>query len=400
MRTGSVRLALLILVSMALAACGQGGGHKASGQPQKAGYIVVKAQPYTVVNELPGRTDAYQIAQVRPQVNGIIEKRLFTEGDTVKAGQPLYQIDDKLYKAQVENAKANLASAEANLKTVRLKADRYKKLIKRQLISQQDYDDAQAALGQAQAQVSGAKASLDTARINLGYTTIRAPISGKIGRSQVTAGALVTANQSTALATIRQLNPIYVDVTQSFDQLRKLRQAMASGQLKQVGDGKAKVGLVLADGSHYDHDGTLQFSEYNVDESTGSVTLRAIFPNPNHDLLPGMFVRARLPQGEKANAIMVPQKAIAIQPNGSASALVIGAGNKVEKHSVTTERSVNGDWLISKGLKVGDKLIVDGLQKIHPGMTVTPVKESPKSPGQSQGNAASDNGQSADSQGD
>lgn len=399
MRTGPVRLCLLILVSMALAACGQGGGQKPSGQPQKAGFIVVKSQPYTVVNELPGRTDAHQIAEVRPQVNGIIEKRLFKEGDSVKAGQALYRIDDKLYKAKVENAKATLASAEANLKTVRLKAQRYDKLIKRQLISQQDYDDAQASLGQARAQVAGAKASLDTARINLGYTTIRAPISGKIGRSQVTAGALVTANQSQALATIRQLNPIYVDVTQSFEQLRQLRRAMASGRLKQVGDGKAKVQLVLADGSHYDHDGTLQFSNYNVDESTGAVTLRAIFPNPDDELLPGMFVRARLPQGQRNDAILVPQKAIAIQPNGSASALVIGDGDKVEKRQVTTERSVNGDWLISKGLKVGDKLIVDGLQKIQPGMKVTPVKETQKAPNPAQSNA-DDNGQSADSQGD
>lgn len=399
MRTGPVRLPLLVLISMALAACGQGGGHKPSGQPQKVGYVVVKSQPYTVVNELPGRTDAHQIAEVRPQVNGIIEKRLFKEGDAVKAGQPLYQIDDKLYKAQVENAKATLASAEANLKSVRLKAQRYDKLIKRQLISQQDYDDAQAALGQARAQVAGAKASLDTARINLGYTTIRAPISGKIGRSQVTAGALVTANQATALATIRQLNPIYVDVTQSFDQLRQLRQAMASGQLKQVGDGKAKVTLVLADGSHYDHDGTLQFSDYNVDESTGAVTLRAIFPNPDDELLPGMFVRARLPQGENSDAILVPQKGITIEPNGSASALVVGKDDKVEKRQVTTGASKDGDWLIRKGLKVGDKLIVDGLQKIQPGMPVTPVKESQETPKPSQGNA-DDNGQSADSQGE
>lgn len=393
MRTGSVRFFLLILASMALAACGQGGGQHAAQGPQKVGYIIVKTQPFTLTTELPGRTSPHQIAEVRPQVTGLVEKRLFKEGETVKAGQPLYQLDDKLYKASVESARANLSSALANLKSVRLKANRYDKLIKRKVISQQDYDQAQATLGQSQAQVASARAALDTARINLGYTTIKAPISGRIGRSNVTAGALVTANQSQTLATIRQLDPIYVDLTQSFTNLQQLRQAMAAGKLQKVGKGKAKVALLMQDGRPYPHDGTLQFSEYNVDESTGAVTLRALFPNPDGDLLPGMFVRARLPQGEKTDAILVPQKGITIQPNGSASALLVGADNKVESRKVTTQKAVGSRWLISDGLKAGDKLIVDGLQKIRPGAPVDPVAV--KDDGTNQGGKASP-GQSGD----
>lgn len=374
MRTGTVRFSLLMLASLALAACGQNSGQHATPGPLSVGYITVQPQPYTLVTELPGRTSPYRIAEVRPQVTGIIEKRLFKEGEKVKVGEPLYQIDNKLYQASVENAQASLASAKANLKAVRLKAERYQALIRRQVISQQDYDQAQASLGQAEAAVAGAQAALETARINLGYTTIRAPISGRIGRSAVTAGALVTANQATALATIRRLDPIYVDLTQSYDNMARLREAMTSGRLEKVAGDKARVTLVMKDGSRYDQDGTLQFSEYNVDPSTGAVTLRALFPNPEGTLLPGMFVRAQLPQGTNSNAILVPQKAVTIEPNGAASALVVGADNKVERRDVVIGQAAgDGRWLIRSGLAAGDRLIVNNLQKIRPGMPVKPV---------------------------
>lgn len=388
MRIGPVRFSLLILASLALAACGQSEGEHAAQGPLKAGYITVKAQPYTFTTELPGRTTPYQIAEVRPQVTGLIEKRLFKEGVEVKAGDPLYQIDNKLYRAAVESAQADLASAAANQKVANLKAERYAKLVKRKMISEQDYDQARANLGQANAAVAAAQAALDTAKINLGYTTIRAPISGRIGRSNVTAGALVTANQASSLATIRRLDPIYVDLSQSYQNLTALREAMRSGQLEKVGQDKARVTLVMKDGSQYGLDGTLQFSEYSVDPSTGAVSLRALFPNPNGDLLPGMFVRARLPQGTNKNAILVPQKAITIEPNGSASALVVGPDNKVQSRTVTTEQAVDGQWLISKGLKPGDKLIVDNLQKLRPGMPVNPVPADQNQAGSDNGNGA------------
>ncbi|WP_101676105.1 efflux RND transporter periplasmic adaptor subunit [Alloalcanivorax mobilis] len=374
MRTGSVRFPLMILMMTALAACGKEQPQAGAGGAPEAGFITVKAEPFTLVTELPGRTTAHQIAEVRPQVNGIIEERLFKEGEEVKAGEALYKIDDSLYKSDLESAKANLASAQATLKSVKLRAERFGKLIKSNAVSQQEVDEAQAAYGESRAQVQAAQAAVDTARINLGYTTIKAPINGRIGRSAVTAGALVTANQSVALSTIRELDPIYVDLTQSFSTLRELRSAMEAGKLQKLGDDKARVTLVMEDGTEYKQPGSLQFSEYSVDETTGSVTLRALFPNPDGDLLPGQFVRARLPQGERQNAILVPQKGITREPSGDASALVIGADNKVEKRQVTTERTVGNQWLVSDGLNAGDKLIVDGLQKLAPGAQVKPVQ--------------------------
>ncbi|MTI51845.1 MAG: efflux RND transporter periplasmic adaptor subunit [Alcanivorax sp.] len=374
MRTAPVALPIALFLSLALAACGgddQAGGDR---PPPEAGFITVESQPFTITNELPGRTTPYQIAEVRPQVTGIIEERLFEEGELVEAGEPLYRIDSRLYKADVASARANLASAQATLKSTRLRAERFDKLLAMNAVSQQEYDEAQAALGETQAQVDAARAALETARINLDYTTLEAPISGRIGRSTVTAGALVTANQTQALATIRQLDPIYVDVTQSNQELRRLREALESGRLEKVGEDKARVTLLLQDGSPYKQDGTLQFSEFAVDESTGAVTLRALFPNPEGDLLPGMFVRARLPQGTRSDAILVPQKGIARDPTGQATAMVIGAEDKVESRQVTTERAVGNQWLVSDGLNKGDRLIIEGLQKIRPGATVTPVK--------------------------
>lgn len=393
MRTAPVALPIALLLSLALTACGgddQAGGDR---PPPEAGFITVESQPFTITNELPGRTTPYQIAEVRPQVTGIIEERLFEEGELVEAGEPLYRIDNRLYKADVASARANLASAQATLKSTRLRAERFDKLLEMNAVSQQEYDEAQAALGETQAQVDAARAALETARINLDYTTLEAPISGRIGRSTVTAGALVTANQTQALATIRQLDPIYVDVTQSNQELRRLREALESGRLEKVGEDQARVTLLLQDGSQYKHDGALQFSEFAVDESTGAVTLRALFPNPDDDLLPGMFVRARLPQGQRNNAILVPQKGIARDPTGQATAMVIGADNTVQSRQVITERAVGNQWLISDGLNEGDRLILEGLQKIRPGATVTPVKldQPDQRPGPVQGGDAAGN---------
>jgi len=378
--------ALMLTVSLTLAACGEQGNPQAAGQrpaPQ-AGYVEVKPQPFTLVNELPGRTTPFQVAEVRPQVTGIIEERLFKEGDRVTAGQPLYQLDDKLYQASLASAQADLANAQANRELAKLTDGRYNKLSESEAVSQQELEDANANLQVADAQVAAAQARVDTARINLEYTTIEAPISGRIGRSSLTAGALVTANQATALVTIRQLDPIYVDLTQSYEELRSLRAAMSSGDLEMVGKDQASVELALPDGTVYPHNGTLQFSEYAVDEQTGTVALRALVPNPDGALLPGMFVRARLPQGERENAILVPQKGISREPNGSASALVIGEGNMVEKRIVETEQAVAGQWLIKSGLNAGDKLIVDGLQKIRVGIPVTPVDVNAEKSGASQ----------------
>ncbi len=367
---------LLATLSLLMAACSQEAGPGAAQAPRPApaaGYVTVTEKPFTFVNELPGRTTLYEVAEVRPQVTGIIEKRLFEEGQTVSSGEALYQIDDKLYQAAVASAKADLATANANLTSTRLTSGRYEKLVKTGAASQQELEDAETALKAAQAQVAAAEAQLETAEINLAYTTIRSPISGRTGRSAVTPGALVTANQTTALVTVRQLDPIYIDLTQSYDELRTLRAAMASGEMKTVGNDQAQVELVQEDGSVYEHTGTLQFSEYAVDETTGSVTLRALFPNPDGALLPGMFVRARLPQAKRENAILVPQKGVARDPTGQATALVIGEGNVVQKRQVETERAVGGQWLIRSGLEAGDKLIIDGLQKIQVGAPVSPV---------------------------
>lgn len=377
MRHSTQSLLLLLVVTALLSGCGQqspGSAQAAGNQPPpQAGFITVEEQPFTLVNELPGRTSPYQVAEVRPQVTGLIEERLFEEGETVEAGQALYRIDAKRYQAALASAEADLANARANRDRARLTANRYESLIGNGAISQQTLDEARTTLSANNAQVAAAEAALDSARIDLDYTTIRAPIDGRIGRSSVTAGALVTANQASALATIRQLDPIYVDLTQSYEELSRLRSAMASGQLETVAEGQASVTLTQQDGTPYPHNGTLQFSEFAVGESTGSVTLRALVPNPDGALLPGMFVRARLPQAERDNAILVPQKAISREPNGQATALVITDDSTVEKRNVTTEKAVGNQWLVSDGLQGGDRLIVDGLQKVRPGAPVTPV---------------------------
>jgi membrane fusion protein (multidrug efflux system) len=334
----------------------------------------VKAERVSLTTELSGRTAPQLIAEVRPQVGGIIQKRMFTEGSDVKAGQILYQIDPAAYQAAFASSKASEAKAEANLITLHLKAGRYQDLVKINAVSQQDNDDIQASLKQAEADVAFSKAAVETARINLAYTKITAPISGRIGRSTVTDGALVTASQPAALATIQQLSSMYVDVTQSSGELLRMKQNLASGLLKKVGTDQAKVKLMLEDGSAYPLPGTLKFSEVTVDQSTGSITLRAIFPNPKQTLLPGMFVRAILEEGVSEKAILVPQRGVTRNPKGDALVMLVGAEEKVEPRPVKVVRTVGDNWLVNEGLKAGDRVIVEGLQKARPG---TPVKAVP-----------------------
>ncbi|EST15608.1 multidrug/solvent efflux pump periplasmic linker protein mepA [Pseudomonas putida S610] len=345
-------------------------------QAPQVGVVTLQPQAFTLTTELPGRTNAYRIAEVRPQVNGIILKRLFKEGSEVKQGQQLYQIDPAVYEA-------NLSKAQADLQATRSLADRYKQLIEEQAVSRQEYDDANAKRLQAEA-------SLKSAQIDLRYTKVLAPISGRIGRSAVTEGALVNSGQTNAMATIQQLDPIYVDVTQSTAELLKLRRELESGQLKRAGDNAASVQLVLEDGTLYKQEGRLEFSEVAVDETTGSVTLRAIFPNPDHTLLPGMFVHARLKAGVNANAILAPQQGVTRDLKGAPTALVVNQDNKVELRQLKASRTVGSDWLIEEGLNPGDRLITEGLQYVRPGAEVkvseaTNVKK-PDSP--NQGNAA------------
>ena len=368
-------IAGILIGCLVLTGCGKkpvAGGPMQGGTPE-VGVMEVKPQRIALTTELSGRTSAFLIAEVRPQIGGIIQKRLFTEGSDVKAGEVLYQIDPATYQAAYNSARAALARAEANLNPARLKAERYQELVKINAVSQQDFDDASAALKLAEADVESGKAALETARINLAYTKVTAPISGRIGRSSVTGGALVTASQSAALATIQQLSPMYVDVTQSSSELLRLKQNLASGLMKSNGAAQAKVGLVLEDGSAYPLPGTLKFSEVTVDQSTGSVTLRAIFPNPKQTLLPGMFVRTIMEEGIIERAILVPQRGVTRNPAGNAMAMVVGAEEKVEPRVIKVVRTVGENWLVSEGLKEGDRVILEGLQKARPGTQVKAV---------------------------
>lgn len=345
----------IALATLTLAGCGD----QAAPPPRQAptvGIVTLQAEPYTLTTELPGRTAAFRIAEVRPQVNGIIQKRLFKEGSEVKAGQQLYQIDSSVYVAAAKSAEATLASAKSL-------AERYKSLVSDQAVSRQAYDEAQAARLQAEA-------ALEQARIDVRYTKVLAPIAGNIGRSAVTEGALVSNGQTNAMATIQQLDPIYVDVTQPTKDLLRLRRDLESGQLQKASDTAAKVQLRLEDGSTYEHEGTLEFSEVSVDEGTGSVTLRAVFPNPDHTLLPGMFVHARLPAGVNKEAILAPQQGITRNPKGEPTALVVNAENKVELRQLKAERTDGNRWVVLDGLKSGDKLITEGLQFVQPGAEV------------------------------
>ena len=342
--------------------------------PPEVGIVVVKPQRVVLNSELSGRTAPHLIAEVRPQVSGIIQKRIFTEGSDVKAGQVLYQIDPSSYEAAFASAKASQARAEATLGTIRLKAQRYQDLVKIKAVSQQDNDDTQAALKQSEADVAVTKAAVETARINLAYTRITAPISGRIGRSTITDGALVTANQPVALATIQQLSSMYVDVTQSSAELLKLKQNLASGLMKKDSNAtQARVKLLLEDGTPYPLPGILKFSEVTVDQGTGSITLRAVFPNPQQMLLPGMFVRAQVEEGVNEHAILVPQRGVTRNPKGDAVAMIVGAEEKVEPRPIKVTRTVGDSWLVAEGLKEGDRVIVEGIQRARPGTQVKAV---------------------------
>ncbi|WP_455924543.1 efflux RND transporter periplasmic adaptor subunit [Pseudomonas putida] len=338
-----------------LAGCNQEAAAPAQQTPQ-VGVVTLHPQSYALTTEVPGRVTAFRVAEVRPQVDGVILSRLFKEGSDVKAGQQLYQIDPSVYEATLASAKASLASAKSL-------ADRYKQLISEQAVSRQEYDNAKATELQDEA-------TLMTAQINMRYTKVLAPIDGRIGRSSVTEGALVTSAQTDAMATIQQLDPIYVDVTESSANLLKLRKELASGQLQKAGDNAAKVKLTLEDGSSFNQDGTLEFSEVSVDESTGSVTLRAKFANPDHTLLPGMFVHAQLQAGVAATAILAPQQGVTHDLKGTPTALVVNADNKVELRELKADRTAGTDWLIQDGLHDGDRIITEGLQYVHPGDTV------------------------------
>lgn len=331
---------------------------------------VVTPQKVLYTTELAGRTSAFQIAEVRPQVSGIIQKRLFTEGTDVKAGDTLYQIDPATYKADLDSAKANLARAEANVAPARLKMQRFKDLVNISAVSKQEYEDAEAAYKQALADVGVNKAAVENARIRLDYTKVTSPISGRTGRSLVTPGALVTANQGNPLTTVQQLDPVYVDVTQSSTEVLRLKRALESGTLQRADEGHAAVRLLLEDGSEYAHSGTLQFTDVSVDESTGMVTLRAIFPNPEHDLMPGMYVRAILKEGVDEQAILLPQRALVRDAKGNATAYVVNAESKVEVRPLKVGRTQGNSWVVLDGLKAGDKVIVEGIQKIRPGAPV------------------------------
>lgn len=367
-RTNSVALAL-IAGTLMLAGCGPAGpaGGQAGGQVE-VGVVEITPQKLSLTTELPGRTSAYQVSEVRPQVGGIVQKRDFIEGADVKTGQALYQIDPSLYQVAHDSARAALSKASANLVSATNKATRYEELAAIKAVSQQDNDDAQAALKQAQADVDSAKAALESARINLAYTRVAAPISGRVGKSSVTPGALVTANQAAALTTIQQLDPMYVDLTQSSAELLRLKSDWATGRLKRVGNNQAAVRLLLEDGSEYPLQGKLQFSDITVDQGTGTLTLRAVFPNPKGDLLPGMYVRAVLEEGVASEALLVPQQGVSRDTKGNPTAMVLNKEGKVEPRTLKTERTVGDKWLVSEGLAPGDQVIVEGLQKIQPGM--------------------------------
>lgn len=349
-----------------LAACGaktdaHEGGH--DGGPTAVGYVVVQPTRVNLTSELTGRVVAYQSSEVRPQVAGVIEKRLFTEGSLVTRGQPLYQIDPSLYRAAVNQAEANVQSAEANLSAASALAERYKPLAAIEAVSQQDYVNAAAQAAQAKASVAQARAALDTARINLRFTTVPAPISGRIGRSLSTVGALVTTSQADPLTSIQQLDPMFVDIQQSSSELLALRRSMAAGGLA---PGSAAVKLTLEDGSAYDQVGTVEFSEAVVDQATGTVTLRARFSNPKDVLLPGMFVRASFTQAVDTAAFLVPQTAVSRDPKGVATVYIVGPGDKAVQRHITAERTQGAYWVVSKGLSAGDKIITQGLANVQP----------------------------------
>jgi membrane fusion protein (multidrug efflux system) len=361
------------LLAAAGAGCTRGPAAAPPPGPVEVGVITLQPTAVTLTRELPGRTSAFRVAEVRARVNGIVQRRLFTEGSEVREGQPLFLIDPAPYRAALEGARATRARAEASLANARLQASRCEDLIKDNAVSRQEYDNAQAALKAAEADLAAARAAEEVAGINLGYTSVTAPVAGRIGRSAVTEGAYVQAAQATLLAVVQQLDPVYVDVTQSSAELLQLRRDLESGKLRSAGEGKAAVRLLTEDGREYGHPGALQFADVTVDPGTGSVALRALFPNPKAELLPGMFVRARLEQGVSPQALLVPQVAVTRDQKGQPVALVVNAERKVERRQLATDRAIGDAWLVTGGVKPGDQVIVEGLQKVRPGAQVVPV---------------------------
>ena len=374
LRSGRAFIAALgaLVAGLMLTGCGERGGPPQGMQPEVA-VVVVKTEPMLLTAELPGRASASLLAEVRPQVNGLIQKRLFTEGADVRAGDELYQIDPAPFEAALDNAKAALNRAEAALPALRARAERVTKALADKAVSQQDFDDADATLKQAEADMQVWKAMMKTASINLGYTKIVSPISGRIGKSTVTDGAIVTAFQPVPLATIQQLDPMYVDVPQSTTELLQLQRRLKEGLLNREDAEANRVRLILGDGTPYPVEGTLQFRDVSVDPSTATVILRMVFPNPNGVLLPGMFVRAVVEEGVNDHAILIPQQAVSRDPKGNPLAMVVGADSKVEVRPLTLDRAIRDQWLVSSGLAEGDRVIIEGLQKVRPGVPVNAV---------------------------
>jgi len=372
-----------VAATLLIVGCGNGPGQQArpSHIPEVA-VVNIAPRPIELTTELPGRTFPYLVSEIRPQVNGIIQKRMFKEGSDVNAGDLLYQIDPTPFQVAYSSAKASLGKAQANLPSIRSRAQRYKECLVDNAVSKQDYDDATAAVQQAEAEIEYWKAAVEAARINLNYTRVTAPISGRIGRSSVTDGALVTAYQPVALATIQQLDPIYVDVTQSSADLLRLKRNLKTGQLTADKNNAKKVRILLGDAASYSLEGTLQFRDVTVDPSTGSFSLRIVVPNPDHLLLPGMFVRAVVREGIAEKAILVPQQGVSRTPKGEPFALVVDGTGKVRQRMLTLDRAVGDQWLVASGLSVGDRVIVEGGQKVRPG---TAVKAVPFNPGPKKG---------------
>lgn len=363
--------ACALATSIALVGCSkdpkdaqQGGAAAQKMPPTEVGVIVAQPQSVEQTVELSGRTSAYEISDVRPQTSGVILKRLFTEGSFVREGQPLYEVDSSINRTNLESAKAALVRQQANVSALQVKANRYRQLVGINAVSKQEYDDLVAQIKLAEADIAASQASVKNAQIDLGYSTVRAPISGQSGRSSVTAGALVTANQANALVTIQQLDPIYVDISQSSAELLRLRQQLSQGSIDRSNN--TKVRLKLEDGSYYSVEGNLAFSDASVNPDTGSVTLRAVFSNPNHLLLPGMFANAQIVQGVIPNAYLVPQAAITRTPTGQAMAMLVNAKGLVEPRQITTSGVQGQNWIVTQGLNTGDKVIVDGIAKVKP----------------------------------
>jgi membrane fusion protein (multidrug efflux system) len=369
-------LAVAVLGSLVLAACERPATAPAAGMPPaQVTVVTLKTQPVTLTRELPGRANASLVAEVRPQVNGIVKRRLFTEGGMVKPGQSLYQLDDATYQADLASAKAALARAQATLNTARLNAKRTAELVKIDAVSRQDNENATAALLQAEADVKAAQAAVQRNSIVLDYARISAPIGGRIGKSSVTQGALVTANQPTALATVQQVDPIHVDLTQSASELLQLRKELAAGTLTATRD--VPVTILMEDGSRYPHPGKLAFADLSVDPATGSYTLRVTVPNPDQMLLPGMYLRAVVSSGKRADGVLVPQRGVTRDPKGNATAMVVNKDGKVESRQIKVSQTIGDQWLVESGLAAGDRVIVEGLQKIGPGMPVQASEAGP-----------------------